>query len=259
MDQKTIQRLINLRQNHGYSQEKLARELAVSRQAISNWERGEASPDTDNLIALARLYGVSLDELLGTETSPSELGLVETESVSTPAPPHRPLLGALHVGVLLVALLALGIGVAAITAWTKFPGGGASVPQHYEIAGEIIDSEPSYLGVQYVIRGAAWQGRETLGGEPQQLSLQDKNLPANTADPEELYTVFVSNKDTQFLSTRGKKIDNDFLSLQKGVSATFTLDVASDTLPALAKADTVRIYDAVGTSLGYVPECNTTI
>ena len=39
-------------------------QLGVSRQAVSKWERSESSPDTDNLIALAALYGVSLDELL---------------------------------------------------------------------------------------------------------------------------------------------------------------------------------------------------
>lgn len=58
------QRLVNLRKQHGLSQEALAEKLYVSRQAVSKWERAEASPDTDNLIALARLYGISLDELL---------------------------------------------------------------------------------------------------------------------------------------------------------------------------------------------------
>ena len=62
-------RLAELRKEHGYSQEELADKLGVSRQAISKWERGEASPDTDNLIELSRIYGVSLDELLGLEGS----------------------------------------------------------------------------------------------------------------------------------------------------------------------------------------------
>ena len=60
-------RLIQLRKKHGYSQEELADKLGLSRQAVSKWERAEASPDTDNLICLAKLYGVSLDELLSTE------------------------------------------------------------------------------------------------------------------------------------------------------------------------------------------------
>ena len=60
-------RLIQLRKKHGLSQEELADKLGLSRQAVSKWERAEASPDTDNLICLAKLYGVSLDELLSTE------------------------------------------------------------------------------------------------------------------------------------------------------------------------------------------------
>ena len=60
-------RLIKLRKKHGYSQEDLADKLGLSRQAVSKWERAEASPDTDNLICLSKLYGISLDELLSTD------------------------------------------------------------------------------------------------------------------------------------------------------------------------------------------------
>lgn len=60
-------RLIKLRKQYGYSQEELADKLGLSRQAVSKWERAEASPDTDNLICLAKLYGISLDELLSTD------------------------------------------------------------------------------------------------------------------------------------------------------------------------------------------------
>lgn len=64
MDLAMAQRLVNRRKAAGLSQEALAAQLDVSRQAVSKWERSESSPDTDNLIALAALYGVSLDELL---------------------------------------------------------------------------------------------------------------------------------------------------------------------------------------------------
>ncbi len=67
MNIEIANRLVNLRKANNLSQEALAEKLGISRQAVSKWERAEASPDTDNLILLARLYGVSLDELLKTE------------------------------------------------------------------------------------------------------------------------------------------------------------------------------------------------
>ena len=67
MNIEIANKLVKLRKQAGLSQEELADKLGLSRQAVSKWERAEASPDTDNLICLAKLYGVSLDELLSTE------------------------------------------------------------------------------------------------------------------------------------------------------------------------------------------------
>ena len=67
MNIEIANRLVNLRKSNSLSQEALAEKLGISRQAVSKWERAEASPDTDNLILLARLYHISLDELLKTE------------------------------------------------------------------------------------------------------------------------------------------------------------------------------------------------
>ncbi len=67
MNIEIANRLVNLRKSNNLSQEALAEKLGISRQAVSKWERAEASPDTDNLILLARLYGISLDELLKTD------------------------------------------------------------------------------------------------------------------------------------------------------------------------------------------------
>ena len=66
---ETANRLMEYRKKAGLSQEELADKLGVSRQAVSKWERSEASPDTDNLIALAKLYNVSLDELVGNQVN----------------------------------------------------------------------------------------------------------------------------------------------------------------------------------------------
>lgn len=85
MNIETAKRLYEYRKAHGYSQEELAAKIGVSRQAISKWERSESSPDTDNLIALAQLYGVSLDTLLMGEEEPQK-GSDITESGT--ADPH---------------------------------------------------------------------------------------------------------------------------------------------------------------------------
>ena len=74
MNIEIANRLVQMRKKNNLSQEELAAKLGISRQAVSKWERAESSPDTDNLIMLARLYNISLDDLLKTE------GPVEPES-----------------------------------------------------------------------------------------------------------------------------------------------------------------------------------
>ena len=73
MNIEIANRLVELRKKNGYSQEELADKLGLSRQAVSKWERAESSPDTDNLICLAKLYNISLDELLNTDQSVEEI------------------------------------------------------------------------------------------------------------------------------------------------------------------------------------------
>lgn len=54
-------RLFELRKKQGITQEKLAEQLNVSRQSVSNWELDKSLPDTDKLFVLAQIYDVSLD------------------------------------------------------------------------------------------------------------------------------------------------------------------------------------------------------
>ena len=56
-------RLKELRTVSGFSQEKLAELLDVSRQTISSWENERSYPDVHNLIMLCDIYSVSLDDL----------------------------------------------------------------------------------------------------------------------------------------------------------------------------------------------------
>ena len=58
------EKIFDLRKKNGWSQEELAEKCAVSRQSVSKWEQGISDPSTSNLFALAKLFGVSVEELL---------------------------------------------------------------------------------------------------------------------------------------------------------------------------------------------------
>ena len=57
--------LLELRTQRGLSQDELAEKLFVTRQAVSRWEQGETVPNTETLKLLSKLYGVSINTLLG--------------------------------------------------------------------------------------------------------------------------------------------------------------------------------------------------
>lgn len=52
------------RKKNGYTQEQIAEKIGVSRQAVAKWERGEALPDIENIVALADIYEVTIDSLV---------------------------------------------------------------------------------------------------------------------------------------------------------------------------------------------------
>jgi len=60
-----------LRQERGLTQRELAQQLYVSYQAIGKWERGEATPNPETILKLAKIFDVSADELLDDVPRPS--------------------------------------------------------------------------------------------------------------------------------------------------------------------------------------------
>ena len=53
-----------LREKKHYTQKQLADRLCVSDKTVSKWENGTSEPNTSNLVALAKLYGISAEDLL---------------------------------------------------------------------------------------------------------------------------------------------------------------------------------------------------
>ena len=84
---KLSEKILYYRKKAGLSQEELAGRVGVSRQAVSKWELGDAAPEVDKLRALAREFGVTVDELLSEEAP--------REPEQAPPPRHSPTAGRL--------------------------------------------------------------------------------------------------------------------------------------------------------------------
>ena len=56
--------LLTLRTKAGWSQEFVARQMDVSRTIIGKWEKGEVIPAADKAVKLARMFGVTVEELM---------------------------------------------------------------------------------------------------------------------------------------------------------------------------------------------------
>lgn len=67
--------LMSLRKQRGWSQEELGNLIGVTRQTVSKWELGQSTPELEKLVELSRLFGMSIDQLVG---------LAETEGQGSP-------------------------------------------------------------------------------------------------------------------------------------------------------------------------------
>lgn len=86
---KLNEKIAYYRRDKKLSQEELAAQVGVSRQAVSKWELGEAAPDIGKLLALAKTFGVTTDHLLDEEAEPERAAPPEPPR-ENPAPPPPP-------------------------------------------------------------------------------------------------------------------------------------------------------------------------
>ena len=62
------------RKQCGYSQKDLASQLFVTQQAVGKWERGEATPNPETVLKIAKILGITIDQLLGDTATPASTG-----------------------------------------------------------------------------------------------------------------------------------------------------------------------------------------
>ena len=80
---KLSEKIVNLRKARNISQEELAEQLGVSRQAVSRWEVGSALPDASNILQLSKLFGVSADYLLNDDYKGEAPAPIKSKTVSS--------------------------------------------------------------------------------------------------------------------------------------------------------------------------------
>lgn len=83
---KLNEKIAYYRREKKLSQEELAAQVGVSRQAVSKWELGEASPDIGKLLALAKAFGVTTDHLLDEEENPERPAPPPVRDAAPPPP-----------------------------------------------------------------------------------------------------------------------------------------------------------------------------
>ena len=76
---KLAEKLFELRKEKGWSQEKLAEQINVSRQSISKWESGQVLPEIEKIIELSKIFQVTTDYLLLDENSEKDFTAVILE------------------------------------------------------------------------------------------------------------------------------------------------------------------------------------
>ena len=70
-----------LRKSNNYTQDDLAKELGISRQAVSKWETGTAIPDLEVLLKISKLYGITINDILEPKIQPQKI--TDFEQIST--------------------------------------------------------------------------------------------------------------------------------------------------------------------------------
>lgn len=138
------QRLKQFRTEKHLSQETVAFELNVSRQAVAKWENNASKPNTANLMAICDLYGISLDELISNKSD--ELSAEQTEPNKSKVKTAIVILSVVG-GILLILSVIL-------TVWTKRMSVPDNIIGYADTSTAIfVTSSPWFLYVLYMLVG----------------------------------------------------------------------------------------------------------
>lgn len=136
------EKILRLRKARGWSQEELAEQIGVSRQAISRWESDSAKPDADNIVALCDLFGISADYLLSTDSTAASISAGKPVPSVDKSSLHRLIIGIVFMVLGTLMLFALAL-VSAIDPWSYSDG----IYNYDGMAGYILAHDMQWLVV----------------------------------------------------------------------------------------------------------------
>ena len=147
------------RKRAGMSQEKLANELNISRQAVSRWETGEAVPDTEKVIQLSRIFHVTTDYLLlDIDEAPQSAAPAENNRETEQRAAEKQMKRIISFSATLV-----GAGLYAQTLtewWTSLGRYGTALFDSWILALFIVSAALTLCGILILIREYIFIGKE---------------------------------------------------------------------------------------------------
>ena len=166
-------KIADCRKKSGMSQEKLANELNISRQAVSRWETGEAVPDTEKVIQLSKIFRVTTDYLLldAVEATQTVVPAENKEAEQRAAEKRmkrqslRLYFGKLLLilGIIALSATLVGAGLYAQTLtewWTNLGRYGTALFDSWILAPFIVSAVVTLSGVLILIREYIFIGKE---------------------------------------------------------------------------------------------------
>lgn len=113
------EKLLLLRKARQWSQEELAEQVGVTRQAVSRWEAGSAKPDAGKLVRLCDVFGVTADYLLREEEARTPGGTTPPDTSVSPG--QSPVVSGVQLLGWLILLIGVGIFVALVALSVAHP------------------------------------------------------------------------------------------------------------------------------------------
>ena len=182
------------RKEKGLSQDELAEKLGVSRQSISLWENGQTQPTIENILALARIFNVSTDAILGnTEEVKSQAEEAATEEVVLGASEGKRRSG---MWIIIAGAATVVILAGAVLLWMETGKRRSEVPvesgmtglaDQSELLAELLEASQEEMPSQNAEAGSSFS--EADGKEEESSGVQPENSqkeePANRSEPAE--------------------------------------------------------------------------